>query len=133
MGNSLICLSDGPRDLPERQRTLRDTIRWSYELLEPAERSLFESLAVFVDGWSLAAAEALASPEERPDVLNVLASLIDKSLVRQCLLHVRQRAALPRRCRPNLCSTCCSQNTRNAFRYLASRCRPRQVDLLANS
>jgi len=83
LGNRLICLNNGPRDLPERQRTLRDTIRWSYDLLEPAERSLFESLAIFVEGWSLEAAEALASPEERGSVLEVLASLMDKSLVRQ--------------------------------------------------
>ena len=83
LSNRLTCLNDGPRDLPERQRTLRDTIRWSYDLLEPAERSLFESLAVFVGGWSLEAAEALASPEQRPTILGVLASLMDKSLVRQ--------------------------------------------------
>jgi predicted ATPase len=83
LGNRLTCLSDGPRDLPERQRTLRDTIRWSYDLLEPAERALFESLAVFVGGWSLEAAEALASPEQHSDVLGLLASLMDKSLIRQ--------------------------------------------------
>ena len=83
LSNRLTCLNDGPRDLPERQRTLRDTIRWSYDLLEPAERSLFESLAVFVGGWSLEAAEALASPEQRPTILGVLASLMDKSLVEQ--------------------------------------------------
>jgi predicted ATPase len=83
LGNRLICLNNGPRDLPERQRTLRDTIRWSYDLLEPTERSLFECLAVFVDGWSLEAAEALAPAEERGSVLELLASLMDKSLVRQ--------------------------------------------------
>jgi predicted ATPase len=82
-GHPLTCLRDGPRDLPERQRTLRDTIRWSYDLLEAADRSFFESLAVFVGSWSLEAAEAIASPAERVVVFDLVTSLVDKSLVRQ--------------------------------------------------
>jgi class 3 adenylate cyclase len=53
----LPLLTGGARDVPERQRTLRATIEWSYELLEPSERRLFAGLSVFVGGCSLEAAE----------------------------------------------------------------------------
>ncbi|HYN89854.1 MAG TPA: BTAD domain-containing putative transcriptional regulator, partial [Ardenticatenaceae bacterium] len=53
----LTLLVGGPRDLPARQQTLRDTIGWSYDLLEPSEQRLFAGLAVFAGGCTLEAAE----------------------------------------------------------------------------
>jgi predicted ATPase/class 3 adenylate cyclase len=76
-------LSSTERDRPERQRTLRGAIAWSYDLLEPPEQVLFRRAAIFVGGWTLEAAETIcASSSERPAVLDGLASLVDKSLVR---------------------------------------------------
>ena len=79
----LPLLSGGARDLPERQQTLRDTVAWSYDLLGPAERALFGRLAVFAGGFSLEAAEAVCGPgmPEEMEVLEILASLVDNSLV----------------------------------------------------
>jgi len=73
----LPLLTGGARDLPERQRTLRATIEWSYELLTPEEQELFSRLAVFLGGCTLEAAEEIAEAE-----LDTLQSLVDKSLVR---------------------------------------------------
>jgi len=81
----LQVLTGGARDLPERQRTLRDTIQWSYDLLSAEEQRLFRCLAVFVGGCTLEAAEAvyIARGEVAGDVFNAVTSLIDKSLVQQ--------------------------------------------------
>ncbi|MDX6547581.1 MAG: hypothetical protein QOG33_1131 [Gaiellales bacterium] len=73
----LPLLTGGARDLPERQRTLRATIEWSYELLAPQEQALFARLAVFQGGSTLEAAEQVADAE-----LDILQSLVDKSLLR---------------------------------------------------
>ncbi len=73
----LPILTGARRDVPERQRTLRETIEWSYELLTAEEQRLFPRLAVFSGGWTLEAAEAVCDAD-----LDVLASLVDKSLVR---------------------------------------------------
>jgi predicted ATPase/class 3 adenylate cyclase len=73
----LPLLTGGARDLPERQRTLRATIEWSYELLTPEEQGLFARLSVFVGGGTLAAADDVAEAD-----LDTLQSLVDKSLVR---------------------------------------------------
>ncbi len=73
-------LTDGARDLLPRQRSLRDTINWSYELLSEGERRLFESLSVFRGGWTLEAAEAVCG--DLHDVLNGISSLVNWSLVR---------------------------------------------------
>ena len=89
LGRRLSLLTGGARDRPVRQQTLRSTIDWSYDLLEPAERALFARLAVFVGGCSLEAVEAVCyvgeDPREDPpqDVLDGLALLVDKSLLRQ--------------------------------------------------
>ncbi|NTU85798.1 MAG: hypothetical protein HGA45_41790, partial [Chloroflexales bacterium] len=84
----LALLTEGPRDAPERQRSLRAVIAWSYGLLEHRERLLFECLAVFAGSWPLDAAEQLVAEPERPaqtsgDVLDGLAALVDASLVQQ--------------------------------------------------
>ncbi|MCU1458478.1 MAG: ATPase-like protein, partial [Actinomycetia bacterium] len=77
-------LVSGPRDLPERQRALSTTIEWSYDLLDEWDRRLFRRLGVFVGSFSLGAVEAIApdGAEEHRDALDVLASLVDKSLLR---------------------------------------------------
>ena len=68
-------------DHPDRQRTLRATIDWSYGLLDEAERELFARLAVFSGGWDLRAAQAICGQDCRADVLMTLSHLVDKSLV----------------------------------------------------
>jgi non-specific serine/threonine protein kinase len=73
-------LVGGARDLPARQQTLRDTIGWGYALLEPGEQRLLARLAVFVGGWTLEAAEAVAAEGE---VVDRLATLVDGNLVLQ--------------------------------------------------
>ena len=80
----LSILTAGARTLPERQRTLRDAIAWSYDLLEEAERRLFARLSVFAGGWTLESAEVVCDPTDLGlDVLDGLTSLVDKSLVRR--------------------------------------------------
>jgi predicted ATPase/DNA-binding CsgD family transcriptional regulator len=76
----LLATSD--RTVPARQRTLRATIDWSYELLTPAERVMLRRLSVF-SGWSLDMAETVCGDEllPAPDILDLLAGLVDKSLV----------------------------------------------------
>ncbi len=79
----LQLLTIGARDLPERQRTLRATIDWSFALLDPGEQLLFGRLAVFARGWTLAAAEAVveAVGPLAISVLDGLQALVDKHLV----------------------------------------------------
>jgi predicted ATPase len=60
-GRSLDLLTTGARDLPERQRTLRATTEWSYELLDDREKELFAGFAVFAGGCTLEAAEAVCN------------------------------------------------------------------------
>jgi predicted ATPase/class 3 adenylate cyclase len=80
---SLGFLSSSARDLPERQRTLRGAIDWSYNLLEPAERQLFDRLAIFVGGWTAESAAAVCAPDGELglDVVDALVSFVDRSLV----------------------------------------------------
>ena len=81
----LALLVSGPRDLPPRQQTIRATVAWSHDLLSPPEQRLLRRLSVFVGGWTLEAAEAVADPsgDLGIGVLDGLASLVDKSLVTQ--------------------------------------------------
>ncbi len=83
LGNRLGLLTGGARDLPHRQRTLRATLDWSYDLLTNAERSLFARLAVFAGGLTLEAAEAVCDVGNEAEVLQHLSALVDKSLVQQ--------------------------------------------------
>lgn len=85
LGNRLKLLTGGARNLPERQRTLRNAIEWSYELLDEGEKTLFARLAVFSGGSTLDAIEAVCDAEgDLPvDALEGVSSLLDKSLIRQ--------------------------------------------------
>ena len=87
LGDRLGLLRSGPRDLPERQQTLRAAMDWSFELLEPGEQRLFELMAVFADA-EVTAVEAVAESLGEIDgvaldVLDGLAGLVEKSLLRQ--------------------------------------------------
>ena len=75
---ALPLLTGGPRDAPERQQTLRATIAWSHDLLSADEQRLFARLSVFAGGCTLEAAETVCAAD-----LDVLESLVDKSLVRR--------------------------------------------------
>ena len=80
-------LTGGVRDLPERQRTLRNTLDWSFGLLPAGEQALFARLGVFAGPFSLPAAEAVCAPDEGQasgpgQVIDTLGSLVDSSLVR---------------------------------------------------
>ncbi len=88
----LDILTDGARDLPMRQQTLRDTLQWSYDLLSPKERHLFRWLSVFVGGCTLQAVAAVVQASDHAgnengelslQVVEGLTSLIDKSFLQQ--------------------------------------------------
>jgi len=85
LGNRLKLLTGGARNLPERQRTLRNAIAWSYEMLDEGEKMLFARLAVFSGGSTLEGIEAVCDPRgDLPmDTLEGVSSLLDKSLLRQ--------------------------------------------------
>jgi predicted ATPase len=82
LDHRLGLLSGGPRDLPERQQTLRATIDWSHDLLDADERRLFARLAVFAGGASIEAAVAVAGAgADEVETLDRIASLTDKNLL----------------------------------------------------
>jgi non-specific serine/threonine protein kinase len=100
LANRLALLTDGPRDQPPRLRSMRDAVAWSYDLLGPAEKSLYRRLAIFAGGFTLEAAEAIAEiwqPSTRAaaaevqatdrsgitqrSILDDLSSLLDANLV----------------------------------------------------
>ena len=83
--NRLKFLTGGARDQPLRQQTIRNTIDWSYQLLDEGEQRLFARLGVFVGGCTLEAAEAVcnANGDLLLEVFDGVAALVDKSLLRQ--------------------------------------------------
>lgn len=92
LSNRLALLTGGARNLDPRHQTLRNTIEWSYNLLDPKERALFVRLGVFAGGCTLEAIEALTddskiedSPEagSTEEMLDLVSSLADKSMLRQ--------------------------------------------------
>ncbi|HET7094453.1 MAG TPA: AAA family ATPase, partial [Thermomicrobiales bacterium] len=93
LGHRLPLLTAGPRDAPERQRTLRSTIDWSYDLLSPAAQALFRRLSVFAGGFTLEAAacanaarsimDAAAERGDDGPTLDLVASLVDQNLLRR--------------------------------------------------
>ena len=91
LANRLDILTGGARDQPERLQAMRSAIAWSYDLLEPSEQALFQRLAVFVNGFTLDAAEAVCAGADG-DVLSGIASLVDNSL----LSRVEVNASEPR-------------------------------------
>jgi len=80
LDHALQVLTSGPRDIPERQQTLRATIDWSHSLLTEPEQRLFRRMAVFAGGFTFADVEAVC-PEPGESVLDELESLVDKALV----------------------------------------------------
>ncbi len=89
--NSLKLLTGGANDLPERQRTMRGAIEWSYELLDAEEQILFRRLAVFANGFTVEAAEAVLS--EPPAVTSGLTSPDSKLNSNDSLVNIRPPAA----------------------------------------
>ena len=87
LGDRMGLLTGGARDLPERQRTLRSTLDWSFDLLSGGEQALFARLGVFAGTFDLPAAEAVAAaaapavPDRAGHVMDTLGSLVDSSLV----------------------------------------------------
>ncbi len=85
LSSRLNVLTGGARDLPERQRTLRNAIEWSYDLLDTGEQALFRRLGVFAGGCTFEMAEAVvtAAGPLPLDVLDGVGELVAKSLLRQ--------------------------------------------------
>ncbi len=85
LSQPLQLLTSGARDVAARQQTLRNTIKWSYNLLDAQEQELFRRLSVFVGGCMLEAVEAVyGALGDRTDlILDIVASLVDKSLLQR--------------------------------------------------
>jgi len=83
LSQRLALLTGGPRTLPERQQTLRNTLQWSYDLLDPQEQWLFRLFSVFIGGCTLEALEAVAATltGTNASLLNLVTALLDKSLL----------------------------------------------------
>src|SRR5262249_54314136 len=90
LATSLDALGTGTVDMPERQRTPRATVEWSVGLLDDAERSLLETMAVFVDGWTIESAADVA------DLHEPRARGLTEALVRHSLVHIDRAELGPR-------------------------------------
>jgi predicted ATPase/DNA-binding CsgD family transcriptional regulator len=78
---SLDAIPGGPRDLPARQQTLRDTIQWSFDLLDENEKHLFARLAVFNGGGTLQAVKTICGNGISGNIAKILSALVNKNLV----------------------------------------------------
>ena len=83
MDDKLKLLTGGARDLPTRHQTLRNTLEWSYDLLNQDEKILYARLGVFVGGFTFEAVEAVCNPDGKLDILESLTALVNNSLLRQ--------------------------------------------------
>uniref|UniRef100_A0A7C4KHC8 Tetratricopeptide repeat protein n=1 Tax=Anaerolinea thermolimosa TaxID=229919 RepID=A0A7C4KHC8_9CHLR len=83
LDDQLKLLTGGARDLPTRHQTLRNTLEWSYNLLNQDEKILYARLGVFVGGFTFEAAEVVCNPDGRLDILENLTALVNNSLLRQ--------------------------------------------------
>jgi predicted ATPase/DNA-binding CsgD family transcriptional regulator len=94
LSHRLTLLTEGPRDLPARQQTLRAAINWSYELLQPSERTVFRRLAVFQGGFSLEAASTVGDIDHEMEgsIEDTLGALVDQHL----LIRLESAADEPR-------------------------------------
>ncbi len=90
LDHRLSLLTRSARDVPERHRTLRAAVGWSYALLTPREQSAFRTLSAFPSGWNVDAAAAVCGLE-RGEALDVIRGLVDKSLVRSQLREAGPR------------------------------------------
>ena len=86
LNDPFILFSDGMRGIPARQKTLHNTIGWSYHALTPEEQEIFAGLAVFSGGFTLETAEAVFSGSfTGKTVIDLLTSLVDKSLLKRVI------------------------------------------------
>ena len=83
LDDKLKLLTGGRRDLPTRHQTLRNTLEWSYDLLNQDEKTLYARLSVFVGGFTLEAAEAVCNKGGKLHIIEGLGALVDNSLLRQ--------------------------------------------------
>jgi predicted ATPase/transcriptional regulator with XRE-family HTH domain len=82
LDHRLDLLVSGPRDLPARHQAMRDTVAWSYDLLQPGEQRLFRQLSVFVGGWTLTTAESICNADDGgSELLPDISVLVDNNLV----------------------------------------------------
>lgn len=91
LDHRLSLLRWGPRNVPDRQQTMRNAISWSYELLTPLEQAVFRRLAIFVGRWDVEAAQSLWIPgddaglQAEADLFDAIGSLVDKSLIHRTI------------------------------------------------
>jgi len=83
LDDKLKLLTGGGRDMPTRHQTLRNTLEWSYDLLNQDEKILYARLGVFVGGFTFEAVEAVCNSDGKLDILEGLTSLVNNSLLRQ--------------------------------------------------
>jgi len=82
LSSRMEVLASSTRDVPARQRALRNAIAWSYDLLDPGDRALFCRLSVFAGGWTLADVASVCAVTGG-EALTMVESLLDKSLIRR--------------------------------------------------